>query len=171
MRLKVGKSEKIMIFIKMFLSSFLQILMFLDMKLQNKIKFWPKSKRKFKNSSIRTRTGRPKFDYFSSNFSKNLSISMRYTTLPQEGVFMAELIWANDICNAKFDWFSRKETKSTYEKRPFSARETRFPHNYYEQMIFVTQNLIDFQERKQSLHTKNGHFQRAKRVFLIWALP
>ena len=39
MRLKVGKSEKIMIFIKMFLSSFLQILMFLDIKLQNKIKF------------------------------------------------------------------------------------------------------------------------------------
>ena len=110
----------------MFLSSFLQILMFLDMKLQNKIKFWPKSKRKFKNSSIRTRTGRPKFDYFSSNFSKNLSISMRYTTLPQEGVSMAELIWANDICNAKFDWFSRKETKSTYEKRPFSTRESRF---------------------------------------------
>ena len=36
----------------------------------------------------------------------------------------------------------------------------------YEQMIFVTQNLIDFQERKRSLHTKNGHFQRAKRVFL-----
>ena len=91
MRLKVGKSEKIMIFIKMFLSSFLQILMFLDMKLQNKIKFWPKSKGKFKNSSIRTRMGRPKFDYFSSNFSKNLSISMRYTTLPQEGLFMAEL--------------------------------------------------------------------------------
>ena len=59
-------------FIKFFLSSFLQILMFLDMKLQDKIKIWAKSKRKFKNSSIRTRTDRPKFDYFSSNFSKNL---------------------------------------------------------------------------------------------------
>ena len=128
MRLKVGKSEKIMIFIKMFLSSFLQILMFLDIKLQNKIKFWPKSKRKFKNSSIRTRTGQPKFDDFSSNFSKKLSISMRYTTLPEVGVFMEALIWANAICNAKFNWISLKETKSTYEKRPFSTRETRFPH-------------------------------------------
>ena len=87
MRLNVGNSEKIMIFIKIILSSFLQFLMFLDMKLQDKIKFWAKSKRKFKNSSIRTRTGRPKFDYFSSNFSKNLSISMRYTTLPLVGVF------------------------------------------------------------------------------------
>ena len=106
MRLKVGKSEKIMIFIKMFLSSFLQILMFLDMKLQNKIKFWPKSKRKFKNSSIRTRTGRPKFDNFSSNFSKNLSISMRYTTLPQVGVFMGALIWENQLFAAKNARFS-----------------------------------------------------------------
>ena len=128
MRLKVGKSEKIMIFIKMFLSSFLQILMFLDIKLQNKIKFWPKSKRKFKNSSIRTRTAQPKFNDFSSNFSKKLSISMRYTTLPEVGVFMEALIWANAICNAKFNWISLKETKSTYEKRPFSTRETRFPH-------------------------------------------
>ena len=51
---------------------------------------------------------------------------MRYPTLPQEGVFMEALIWANEICNAKFDWFSRKETKSTYEKRPFSTRATRF---------------------------------------------
>ena len=51
---------------------------------------------------------------------------MRYPTLPQEGVFMEALIWANEICNAKFDWFSRKETKSTYEKQPFSTRETRF---------------------------------------------
>ena len=59
-------------------------------------------------------------------------ISMRYPTLPQEGVFMETLIWANAICNAKFDWISLKETKSTYE---------------------------------------NGHLQRAKRVFPIWALP
>ena len=51
---------------------------------------------------------------------------MRYPTLPQEGVFMEALIWANEICNAKFDWLSRKETKSTYEKRPFSTRESRF---------------------------------------------
>ena len=34
----------------------------------------------------------------------------------------------------------------------------------YEQMRFVTQNLIGFQERKRSLHTKNSHFQRARRV-------
>ena len=55
-------------------------------------------------------------------------ISMRYPTLPQEGVFMEALIWANAICNAKFDWMSLKETKSTYEKQPFSTREARFPH-------------------------------------------
>ena len=36
------------------------------------------------------------------------------------------ILWANDICNAKFDWFSRKETKSTYDKRPFSTREARW---------------------------------------------
>ena len=55
-------------------------------------------------------------------------ISMRYPTLPQEGVFMEALIWANAICNAKFDWISLKETKSTYDKQPFSTREARFPH-------------------------------------------
>ena len=121
--------QKIMTFITIFLSLFFRSLVFFFKKLRNQSTLSTIPKRKFKNSSIRTRTGRPKFDYFSSNFSKNLSISMRYTTLPQVGVFMAELIWANDVCNAKFDWFSRKETKSTYEKRPFSTRETRFPHN------------------------------------------
>ena len=45
---------------------------------------------------------------------------MRYQV---EGVFMEALIWANEICNAKFDWFSRKETKSTYEKQPFSEEK------------------------------------------------
>ena len=71
----VSKSEnpkKLWFSSKCFSLLFLQILMFLDMKLQDKIKIWAKSKRKFKNSSIRTRTDRPKFDYFSSNFSKNL---------------------------------------------------------------------------------------------------
>ena len=29
--------------------------------------------------------------------------------------------------NAWFDWISQKETKATYDKRPFSTRETRFP--------------------------------------------
>ena len=52
MPLKVGKSEKLMIFIKKFLSSFLQILMFFDRKLQHKIKFSTKSKRKSKKPSI-----------------------------------------------------------------------------------------------------------------------
>ena len=147
MRLNVGKSEKIMIFIKMFLSSFLQILMFLDMKLQNKIKFWPKSKRKFKNSSIRTRTGRPKFDNFSSNFSKNLSISMRYTTLPQVGVFMGALIWENQL-------FAPKNARSPFWKWGETYTKTklhktmRFPHNerfHKYPLLLVTQNLIEFQ--------------------------
>ena len=38
-------------------------------------------------------------------------------------------------------------------------------------MLFVTQNLTEFHWRKRSLHTRNSHFQRAKRVFLIWAFP
>ena len=77
MPLKVGKSEKLMIFIKKFLSSFLQILMFFDRKLQHKIKFSTKSKRKSKNSSIQPRTSRPKFYDFSSNFSKISSFLWR----------------------------------------------------------------------------------------------
>ena len=77
MPLKVGKSEKLMIFIKNFLSSFLQILMFLDKKLQHKIKLSTKSKRKSKNSSIQPRTSRPKFYDFSSNFSKISSFLWR----------------------------------------------------------------------------------------------
>ncbi len=133
MRLKVEKSEKIMIYIKMFLSSFLQILMFLDIKLQDEIKFWPKSKRKFKNSSIRTRTGRPKFDYFSSNFSKNLSISMRYTTLPQVGVFMGALIWENQLFaakNARFWRIRYSFTKRKGSHNPLASREAqRRSHN------------------------------------------
>ena len=51
--------------------------MFFDRKLQHKIKFSTKSKRKSKNSSIQPRTSRPKFYDFSLNLRKISSFLWR----------------------------------------------------------------------------------------------
>ena len=63
--------RKIAIFIQILLSlSFFRILAFFLRKLRIKNTLSTNSKKKFKNSLIRTRTGRSKFCDFSSNFSK-----------------------------------------------------------------------------------------------------
>ena len=156
MPLKVGKSEKLMIFIKKFLSSFLQILMFFDRKLQHKIKFSTKSKRKSKNSSIQPRTSRPKFYDFSSNFSK-----------------ISSFLWRKQAATGRTSPRARSLAESEATGRRRAARAVWAIEKFslpfqWEKRVFPLQKRL--LREKGVFPEKKGVFSEKKGVFSLFSL-
>ena len=89
--------------------------MFLDIKLQDKIKFWAKSKRKFKIRRYERERTDLNLIIFHQISAKIYEISMRYPTLPQEGAFMEAL--RHGVHKTTSQWSRRTEKEDDKMKQ------------------------------------------------------